>query len=137
MASNFHERFDEGALKLPSDRSTGLVFAGMAALVAWLWRDNESVLAVSSYLALALVSVSLILPSMLHPLNRAWMKFAMLLGRVVNPVVMLVLFLLVIVPAGLIMQIFRDPMRLRQRDKSDSHWIARDPEQVQDMRNQF
>ena len=53
-----------------------------------------------------------------------------------NPIVMLVLFAVVVVPAGLIMQLFRDPLR-RKRPAVASYWVTRPDADKSSMANQF
>ncbi len=48
MATNFHESLSEDAVELPSERSTGLVFAVVAAIVAVIWRANPTVLTIAA-----------------------------------------------------------------------------------------
>jgi hypothetical protein len=122
MTGNLHEQFERPEAPLPSDRSTGLVFAGVAFVVAYFWRTDATVLTVALLAAFALVSISLLSPAILRPLNIVWMRFAVLLSRIMNPIVMLILFAVVIVPAGLIMQLVRDPLR-RRRNAEDTYWL--------------
>ena len=133
---NFHEHFEREELPLPPDRSTGLVFAAVALIVAYLWRADPMVLKVSLLVAGVLVLISLACPIILRPLNIVWMKFALLLSKVMNPIVMFVLFLIAIVPAGLLMQLRYDPLR-RKRVPGDTHWITRKPNPTASMTNQF
>ena len=137
MSTNFHERLDRAELPLPSDRSTGLVFAAMALLAAFIWRAH----AVVPYVALgggaAFVIASFVEPRVIRPLNVAWMRLAHLLAQVMNPVVMFVLYAGLIVPAGFLMQLRRDPLqRLRQPDKT-SYWLERKRDDRESMSNQF
>jgi hypothetical protein len=125
VVGSFHEPFDRPELPLPPDRSTGLVFAAVALIVAYFWRSNTIVLTVALALAAVLAAVSVVSPSILHPLNVVWMRFALLLSKIVNPIVMLVLFAAVIVPYGLIMQLFRDPLR-RRRAEAATYWLPVD-----------
>ena len=136
MALNFHEKFDRPETALPSDRSTGLVFAAVALIVAYMTRDFAIVPVVSLAIASAFVGLSLIAPSVLRPLNVAWMRFAGLLAVVVNPVVMLLLFAVAIVPAGFLMQLVRDPLR-RRRGAGSTYWIPVEPNAASSMKNQF
>lgn len=137
MSKNFHEQFDRPELPLPPDRSTGLVFATIAAIVALLWRNSPTVLYIAAAVALVFLAVSLVMPSLLRPLNIAWMKFALLLSKVMNPIIMLILFAVTIVPAGLIMQLLADPLRKRREKHGDSYWIERDVDPTSSMTNQF
>ena len=136
MALNFHEKFDRPETALPSDRSTGLVFAAVALIVAYMTRDFAIAPVVSLAIASAFVGLSLIAPSVLRPLNVAWMRFAGLLAVVVNPVVMLLLFAVSIVPAGFLMQLVRDPLR-RRRGAGSTYWIPVEPNAASSMKNQF
>ena len=139
MAGQLHEQFERPEMPLPPDRSTGLVFAGVALVVAYFWRSSPTVLSIALVLAAILAVVSFTVPSVLRPLNIAWMRFAVLLSRIMNPIVMLVLFAVAIVPAGLIMQLVRDPLRRRKTDNA-SHWIPisqTERSATSNMKNQF
>src|SRR5947209_4872035 len=112
-----------------SDRSFGLVFAGFFALLtahnAWhhraLWPLWLALAAV--FLVLALVR-----PQVLAPLNRIWTRLGLLLGRVVSPVVLALMYFLIITPIGtLIRWLGKDPLRLRGDPAAPSYWIVRDP----------
>jgi hypothetical protein len=139
MAKNFHESFGAAEIKLPSDRSTGLVFAGVALIVAALWRNDETVLLVSLGIAGVLVVTSLLVPTLLRPLNILWFRFGMLLHRVVNPLVMFIIFAFVFLPGGLLMRLWHDPLRSRRAPDGASYWIDRKAEKTapQSMTNQF
>jgi saxitoxin biosynthesis operon SxtJ-like protein len=112
-----------------SDRSFGLVFAGFFALLTlhnW-WRAGR---AWPIYLALAAVflAAALLRPHLLHGLNRAWTKLGSILGAIMTPIVMGLLFFLVVTPIGLLMRLARkDALRLRGPRKGDSYWIVREP----------
>jgi hypothetical protein len=136
MAQNFHESFEHKELPLPPDRSTGLVFTAVALVIAYLWRGHPIALYSALGIAAVLALISFKVPIVIRPLNIVWMKFALLLSKVMNPIVMLVLFLIAIVPAGLIMQTRYDPMR-RKRVAAKSYWIERQPGVPSSMSNQF
>lgn len=125
-------------IPLPSDRSTGLVFAGVAVVVAILWRSNPTVVYWALGIGVVLATLALLAPIVLRPLNIVWFRFGLLLHKVMNPIVMLALYAVAIVPAGLIMQRLRDPLRLRQ-PQADSFWIAVDDQKAggHSMNNQF
>lgn len=71
--------------------------------------------------------LALFYPSVLSPLNRVWMAFGALLHRIVNPIVMGVIYFLVFTPMGLLMRIFGfDPLRVKSGHGPGSYWIKRD-----------
>lgn len=139
MPGSLHEQFERPEAPLPGDRSTGLVFAGVALVIAYVWRTDPTVLTVALATAFALVAISFLSPSILRPLNIVWMRFALLLSRIMNPIVMLILFAVAIIPAGLIMQLVRDPLR-RRRNAGDTYWLPVDTRArttQSSMKNQF
>jgi hypothetical protein len=125
MPRNFHESYAEDDIKPPADRSIGLVFAGVAVIVAALWRNNPTVLWIALGTALGLAAVSLVAPVLLKPLNMLWFRFGLLVHRIVNPIAMFAMFTLVFVPGGVIMRIWRDPLRSRRTTAASSYWIDR------------
>jgi hypothetical protein len=138
MPKNFHETFAEAPAAPPTERSTGLVFATVAGIVAVLHRSDLLVFSAALATAAVLVAASLAVPQILRPLNIAWFKFAMLLSKIMNPIVMLALFVVAIVPFGLAMQLRHDPLRRRRRREAKSYWIPRDNDgPAASMRNQF
>ncbi len=125
MAGNFHESFAADKVKPPSERSTGLVFAGVALLLAFAWRHHPAAPWWALAAAVSLAGISFLAPRLLKPLNIVWFKLGLLLHRIVNPVVMLALFVFVFVPAGFLVRIWHDPLRLRRRSEASSYWIER------------
>jgi len=131
-------------IKTASDRSFGLTVGGILmaiGLVRWYLVDGFSWLAaVIVPVGIVLIAAALIRASALAPLNRAWTKLGLLLFKVVNPVIMLLLFVVTIVPTGLIMRLVRyDPMQRRFDPKAETYWHRRDPPgpEPSTMINQF
>ena len=131
----------EHAIVTSSDRSFGLTFAVVLAIFAGIswWREGERwpywLGAAAAFGLLALV-----LPKLLAPLNRAWTKLGLLLFKVVNPVVMFLLFAITIVPIGLLRRALgKDSLRLRFEPDARSYWIPREPPgpSPESMKNQF
>ncbi|MEZ5841602.1 MAG: hypothetical protein R3D02_14625 [Hyphomicrobiales bacterium] len=108
MASNFHEDFSERAVAMPSERSTGLVLAGAAAIGAWLFWPATLPSAILTGSAVTLGILAIGAPSLLKTVNLLWFRLSLLLNRIVAPVVMGLLYYLVITPFGLVMQRRRD-----------------------------
>ena len=71
---------------------------------------------------------ALLRPALLNPLNRIWLKFGLLLHRIVNPVIMALLFYGTVLPTGLVMRAMgKDLLRLKREPDADSYWILRAP----------
>jgi hypothetical protein len=79
-------------------------------------------------------------PHWLNPANRAWLKLGLLMYRVVNPVIMALLFFAAILPIGLAMRLFgKDFLKLARDRASPTYWLPRsDPRPPSEsMRQQF
>lgn len=138
MAANFHEHFEAEPPELPSPRSTGLVFAAVALIVAAFWHAELKVFLLALAISGTFAGIALLAPAMLGPLNVAWFRLALMLNRIVSPVVMGILFFGLIVPAGLIMQRRYDPLVRRKPAAAKTYWIERPLNTTPaDMRNQF
>jgi hypothetical protein len=124
-----------------SDRGFGLTVGGLLAAigVGRLSLGHSYALEILG-VGVALIAVALIRPPVLAPLNRAWTRLGLVVSKVVNPVVMTLLFCLTIVPFGVLLRLAgKDLLRLKRAPQSSSYWIVRErpePEAVS-MRNQF
>ena len=127
MGHESYERRED--VKGSSDRSFGIVFAVVFAVIGLfplvfgggvrLW----SLAVGAGFLVIALAA-----PSLLAPLNRLWLRFGLLLHRIVSPIVLGVMFFLVITPMGLLMRAMgKDLLRLKFDKQSASYWIGRIP----------
>jgi predicted membrane metal-binding protein len=140
--SGLHEDYSrEEHVKAGSDRGFGLVFAGFFALVSLLsWHRDHRGWHYTLPLAVAFLVIAYTYPKVLAPLNRLWLKFGLLLYKVMNPLVLGLLFFVTITPIGLIMRAFgKDFLRLRMDRGAKSYWIEREPPgpPPQSMKNQF
>lgn len=112
-----------------SDRSFGLVFAGFFALLTlhnW-WHAGRG-WPIELAIAVLFLAAALLRPTLLHWPNRAWTALGSILGAIVTPIVMALLFFLVVTPVALLMRLAdKDTLRLRGRRQSDSYWIVREP----------
>ncbi len=123
-------------IKIPSNKSFGIVFFVVFVVIAFypLINQEESRLW-ALVTALIFLILGLINSSLLTPLNLLWLKFGMLLGKVVSPIIMGLVFFGVVTPTGLIMKLFnKDLLKLKRKDNK-SYWIER--KNKSEMKNQF
>ena len=79
--------------------------------------------------------ITFIRPNLFTPLNKLWIQFGILLGKVISPIVMGLVFFFVVTPIGILVRLFKkDVMGLKK--KETSYWINRE-DKVQSMRKQF
>jgi hypothetical protein len=117
------------APKLPTDRSFGLLFTVVFALLAgWsAWRGGHLWPWWAGASGLFLV-VSLIVPRILRPLNVAWMWLGLLLSMIVSPIVMGLIYFIVVTPMALFFKLTgRDALMRKYQPALGSYWIKRDP----------
>lgn len=123
-----------------SDRTFGWVMAGALAFLSLLngWHHGR-LWPWTLFAAGMLCAVAWSRPSLLHPLNRLWTKLGLLLHKIVNPIVMGLLFYGTILPTGLVMrQRGKDLLRLKREPDAESYWIERTPGPAPEtMKDQF
>ena len=116
--------------KLPSERRFGTLFVLVFALLgAWgQYKGWTTTASIGWFVAAVVVAiVTVVAPRLLAPFNKAWFLFGELMGKVVSPLVLGVIFFLLITPIALITRLFgRDELRLK-RANANSYWIDRKP----------
>lgn len=124
-----------------SNRVFGLAFAGLFLLIAgWPLLHGESPRWWACGVAAAFGLVALLKPALLHGLNGLWIKLGVLLGKIVSPVALGILFYGVLTPIGTLIRLTgKDPLRLKLEPGADSYWIPRNPPgpPPDSMANQF
>ena len=127
---------------MPSNRSFGLLFAIVFLLVAgYSWFEQLTRAWVYFWLALSglFLFLTFMAPGILLPLNKAWYRLGLLMGKVVSPIVLGILFFIVISPVAIVTRLFgRDVLLLRKRNVN-SYWIERNPPgpQPESFKEQF
>ncbi|MCP5142322.1 MAG: hypothetical protein H6926_06810 [Chromatiales bacterium] len=129
-------------IELPTNRSFGLLFTIVfSAVGTWRYlRDDEW----SYYLWFGIAAVFLVLglanAGILTPLNRLWMRFGLLLGMIVSPIVLGVIYFVMIAPIGLFMKLIkRDAMKRKLEPDAQTYWEFRDEPRLpsDSFNNQF
>lgn len=130
MTQGAHESLTErSVVPLPSNRKFGLIIG--AILVAfgsarWLLGWSPDVHLIPCIIGGALIVLGLFAPMVLTPLNYGWMKIGLIMGAIVNPLVMLIIFVVAFLPLALIMRAARrDALQLRTRQATESYWNER------------
>jgi Saxitoxin biosynthesis operon protein SxtJ len=131
MSAHETYRRDE-EVKGSSDRGFGLTVGGILVLIAlarsWLHAGYGALELALAGIGVVLVVLGLIAPASLAPLNRAWTRLGLLMFKVVNPVVLALMYLVTIVPIGLIMRACgRDPLHLKLDPSASTYWVRREP----------
>jgi hypothetical protein len=85
--------------------------------------------------SLVFLIVTIIKPNLFTFLNKLWIKFGILLGKIISPIVMGLVFFFVVTPIGMLIRILRKDIMGFKRGAS-SYWINRE-DKVQSMKKQF
>ena len=125
--------------KISSNRSFGLLFS-LVFLIIGLWHfrgDLQEIRIWALCFSLIFLTLGLINSKLLNPLNKFWHYLGIILGMIVSPIVMAIIFFLVVSPIGLIMRLFgKDVLRLKTNQNIKSYWIKKD-KLKSTMKNQF
>ena len=124
-------------VKIGSNRSFGIVFFVVFLLIGLYPLINaDSVRIWSVIISLIFLILGLMNSKILNPLNKLWFKFGILLGKIVSPLVMGIIFFLVVTPIGLIMKLFRKDLLNLKYNENKSYWIEKNGPKSK-MKNQF
>lgn len=135
MTRGAHEVFIEHqTVDAPSDRKFGLtlgpMFLGLAIVRLFLGHVGIVTGLFTGVGALLLIAGA-VMPAVLGPFNRAWMKLGAIMAGIVNPAIMLLMFAFVFTPMALAMRLGgRDVLSLRRKPAGESYWHelgAREP----------
>ena len=124
-------------IKIGSNKSFGIVFFVVFLLIAIYPLINNGELRIWSFsISIIFLVLGLINSKILTPLNKLWFKFGLLLGKIVSPVIMGIIFFLVVTPTAIIMRIIgKDLLNLKFNNKK-SYWIEKTGPKSK-MKNQF
>jgi hypothetical protein len=124
-----------------SDRSFGIVFAVVFAVIgAWPILSAAAPRWWAFAIAVLIGLIALLRPALLAWPNRQWGRLGIVLGRVVSPIALGVLFYGVFTPGGILMRLAgKDPLGLRRDTRAESYWRPRVPPgpPPDSMTNQF
>jgi hypothetical protein len=124
-------------IKINTNRSFGLVFSVIFLLITiYVFINN-------GFLNLYLITISCLMAilgflnsNLLTPLNKVWFRFGIFLGKIMNPIIMGVIFFFIVTPISVILRLMKkDILNLKYSNKK-TYWIIK-PESENRMKNQF
>ena len=124
--------------KKSSNRSFGILFF-LVFFGFGLWPLTEEM---SPNIFLIIISIiflvlGLLNSKLLSPLNEIWIKFGEILGRIIAPLIMALVYFLILTPISLLVRVFgKDLLGLKYLKQQDSYWIKRKKE-IGTMDKQF
>jgi len=122
---------------LNSNKSFGVVFFLFFLFISiYPLLNNQNIRLWSLFISLIFLILGLLNSSILSPLNKIWFKFGILLGKIISPLVMGVIFFIVVTPIGILMKILKKDLLNLKYNNSKSYWIIKKGPKSE-MKNQF
>tara|TARA_B100000767_G_C19683177_1_gene500523 strand:- start:187 stop:564 length:378 start_codon:yes stop_codon:yes gene_type:complete len=121
-----------------SNKNFGIIMAIFFVIIA-LWPKfyGNEIRIWSIIVSFIFIFFALLVPRYLKTLNILWTKFGFLLGKIIAPIIMMIIFFLIVTPIGLIMRLSqKDILKLKKDKNSSTYWINRTDEKS-NMKNQF
>jgi len=124
--------------KMNSNRTFGLVFSFVFLLFAfWSFRgDFEHIKKIPLFISIFFLILGSVNSKLLTPLNFAWIKFGEMLGKVIAPIVMGIVYFIVLTPMSFILRIFKKDLLKIKFSKNNTYWIKRKKKSTS-MKKQF
>ena len=124
-------------MKKSSSKSFGYLFFGIfLALAVWVYVKNQNL----NYWLIGTSTVFLVLTliksKLLDVLNDLWIKFGELLGKIIAPIVMSIVFFLIVTPIGLVLKIIKKDLLKLKFNNGKSYWIEKS-KTIESMDKQF
>ena len=123
--------------KKSSNRSFGLLFFVVFFLIGiWpLFKENDY-RSWSLIISIIFLILGLLNSKLLKPLNNLWIKFGEILGKIIAPIIMMIVFFIVLTPLSFIVRLFGKDLLKLKFIKKNSYWINR-KKNIGSMKKQF
>ena len=125
-------------INISSNRNFGLVFFVIFLIVAlWPLKYEEDIRLWSLVISIIFFILGVINSKLLTPLNKLWFKFGILLGSIVSPIIMGIVYFTVVTPTGVLMRLLgKDLLKTTKTKSISTYWMKRDKKQTS-MKKQF
>ena len=124
------------SIKRKDNITFGILFFILFLIIGLYPLKSEGLIRIwSVVLSLVFLIITIIRPNLFTFINKLWIQFGILLGKIISPVVMGLVFFFVVTPIGILVRIFKkDVMGLKRG--ANTYWINR-KDKVQSMKKQF
>ena len=123
--------------KISSNRSFGILFSIVFAIITfWPIFSGNPLRLWSLPISIIFLVLGLLNSKLLNPLNIVWVKFGELLGRIIAPIVMAIIYFIIVTPIGLFMRLIGKDLLNIKFSKTNTYWIKRE-KKIGSMKKQF
>ena len=114
-------------INIPSNKKFGYFFCFIFICVAtyFLYLSSLIIGCVLLVIALFFFVITLINSNLLLSINKTWMRFGFLLGKIISPIILSIMFFCLFTPYGLVMKLFGRDILLLKKQKNKYHWKKR------------
>ena len=124
-------------IKIGSNRSFGIVFFIVFLIISiYPLFNSENIRIWSLLISIIFLILGILNSKILSPLNKIWFKFGLLLGKIISPIVMGIIFFIVVTPTGLILRLFQKDVLNLKFNNNNTYWIEKSGPKSK-MKNQF
>ncbi len=124
-------------VKIGSNRSFGIVFFVVFILIAiYPLINNDEMRLWSFFLSIIFLILGIFNSKILTPLNWLWFKLGLLLGKIISPIIMFLVYFTVVTPTGLLLRLFNKDILNLKFNKKISYWINKE-KNIGTMKDQF
>ena len=125
-------------IKMSSNKSFGIVFFVFFLILSlYPLLNKEKLNLLFLIFSITFLILGILNSKILTPLNKVWFKFGIILGKIISPIIMGIIFFLVVTPIGLLMKILgKDLLKLKYNKKDNTYWIEKNGPKSK-MKNQF
>ena len=117
---------DNSKIKLGSNRSFGIVFFVFFLLISlWPLKNSGNLNFWLFSISIVFLILGIINSKLLKPLNFIWFKFGLLLGSIISPIVMSIIFFLVVTPTSILIKLFNKDILNLKKNKKKTYWIEK------------
>ena len=128
---------NKDGIKIGTNRSFGIVFFLVFIIISlYPLLNAENIRVWSLIISIIFLVLGLINSKLLNPLNKIWFTFGLLLGKLVSPIIMGIIFFLVVTPTALFMKLLKKDMLNLKFNKKNTYWIEKSGPKSK-MKNQF
>lgn len=126
---------------LPSNKCFGIFFSLIFLFFGgyFIYKSSYILTFISFSFTCIFLIITILRSDLLLPLNKLWMAFGMLLGKIVSPIILGIIFFGLFTPLGIFMRIIgRDELRLKPKDRT-SFWKNKNATTIaaQNFKQQF
>ena len=128
---------NQNDVKIGSNKSFGIVFFIVFLLISlYPLTNHENIRIWSLIISLIFLILGLLNSKILNPFNKLWFKFGIILGRIISPIVMSIIFFFVVTPIALLMKLLKKDLLNLKFNKTSTYWIEKSGPKSK-MKNQF